>query len=108
MVANSLLHVIRDGDVHSGIGIFHERPARFRFRTFLIGAYSAARRHRKEFIEAPWRIAAAIANSNSSTTLECPENPAPAHDSRMQHGIRVGEKPLPNLAGIPGALRRFQ
>jgi len=41
-----LLHVIRDGDVHSGIGIFHERPARFRFRTFLIGAYSAARRLR--------------------------------------------------------------
>ena len=30
MVANSLLRVIRDGDIHSGIGIFHERPARFR------------------------------------------------------------------------------
>jgi hypothetical protein len=29
-VADALLGVIRDGDVHSGIGIFHEGPARFR------------------------------------------------------------------------------
>ena len=31
MVADSLLRVIRDGDVHPGVGIFHERVVRIRF-----------------------------------------------------------------------------
>src|SRR5207249_7124655 len=32
MVADSLLGVLGDGDVDSGIGVFHERANRFRFR----------------------------------------------------------------------------
>jgi hypothetical protein len=31
MVADSLFGVVSDGDVHAGIGIFHEKPVRFRF-----------------------------------------------------------------------------
>src|SRR6266853_6128890 len=44
MVADALLGVIRDGDIHSGIGIFHEKPDRSRFWAFLIGAHPAAHR----------------------------------------------------------------
>src|SRR5258708_356579 len=44
MVADALLGVIRDSDIHSGIGIFHEKPDRSRFWAFLIGAHPAAHR----------------------------------------------------------------
>src|SRR5258708_34216393 len=47
MVADALLGVIRDGNIHSGIGIFHEKPDRSRFWTFLIGAHPAAHRSLK-------------------------------------------------------------
>src|SRR5438309_7615125 len=50
----------------------------------------------------------AIANNNASTTLECPENPVPAHDSGMQEGIRVGKKPLANLSWLPSLRRSIQ
>jgi hypothetical protein len=30
MMADALLGVVRDGDIHPGIGIFHERAVRFR------------------------------------------------------------------------------
>jgi hypothetical protein len=31
MVADSLLGIVSNSDVHASIGIFHERPVRFRF-----------------------------------------------------------------------------
>jgi hypothetical protein len=42
VVADSLLGVIRDGDVHSGIGIFHESPFAFVSKTICVRDAPAA------------------------------------------------------------------
>src|SRR5713101_9325158 len=34
--------------------------------------------------------------------LECPENPLPADDARMEDGVRIGEEALANLSRLPG------
>src|SRR5713226_2083427 len=103
MVADALLGVIRDGDIHSGIGIFHERSDRSRFRTFLIGAQSAAHR---SLTGNHWSAAKGCGSyfkNNRLSELKRPENPVPAHNSWMQQGIRISKESFANLTGLPGS-----
>src|SRR5882757_9618793 len=105
MVADSLLRGIRQRNVHTGIGVFHEGPSVrvWRGRTkvpvvlFLENALYRRGGSAARYFVLPGTI-----------SLKSPEQSLPAHQAGMDQRIRVSKKALANLAGFPGVRRNVE
>src|SRR5882757_5311312 len=106
MVTDSLLRGIRQRNVHTGIGVFHEGPSSIRVwrgRTkvpvvlLLENALGRRGGSTARYFVLPGTI-----------NLKSPEQSLPAHQAGMDQRIRVSKKALANLAGFPGVGRNVE
>src|SRR6267154_3137278 len=105
MVADSLLRGIRQRNVHTGIGVFHEGPSVrvWRGRTKVpVVLFLENALYRRGGSAARYFVLL------GTISLKSPEQSLPAHQAGMDQRIRVSKKALANLAGFPGVGRNVE